>query len=204
MKEGWLFMDKILTIEEIIKLLDLSSKKIEIKTNELYQNKKSDSILSLSKLYKDNEYPFHNDGIQYQFPPKFIILQNKTDNSYKTKTLLIDGLELAKVNSYLFYNSIFTINGNNGFKEKTTIINTSKLLGEKIVRFNPVIMHSNMLHKKELIEECIRNYKEIIEINWRPNSTLIVNNWRFLHSRTKNMDLDIKRELIRTEIYNHE
>ena len=56
-------------------------------------------------------------------------------------------------------------------------------------------------HKKEKIEECINNYKEKIEIEWKPDSTLIINNWRFLHSRTKNLDLNIKRELIRTEIY---
>jgi hypothetical protein len=204
MKEGWIFLEKILSIEEILILLNLKNKRIKLKTNELYQNKKSAATLSLSKLYNNNEYPFHNDGVQYPFPPKYIILQNKTSNSYKTKTLLIDGLKLSQSNLNLFYNSVFTIKGNNGFTERTTIVNSSKLNDEKIIRFNPVIMKSNISNKKGLVEDCIKNYKDVIEIEWQPNSTLIIDNWRYLHSRTKNKDLNIKRELIRTEIYTNE
>ena len=95
MKEGWIYIDKILSIEEIINEIKLNIDNVNIKTTELYQNKKSKAKISLSRLYKDNEYPFHNDGVQYPLPPKFIVLQNKTNNNYKTKTLLIDGYKLS-------------------------------------------------------------------------------------------------------------
>lgn len=201
MKEGWIYIDKILSIEEIINEIKLNIDNVNIKTTELYQNKKSKAKISLSRLFKDNEYPFHNDGVQYPLPPKFIVLQNKTNNNYKTKTLLIDGYKLSEIDKLLFYNSIFKIKGNYGFIERTPILNTNKVQNEKIFRYNPIIMSPIIEHKKEKIEECINNYKEKIEIEWKPDSTLIINNWRFLHSRTKNLDLNIKRELIRTEIY---
>lgn len=201
MKEGWIYIDEILSIEEIIKELNLNIDNVNIKTTELFQNKKSTAKISLSRLFKDNEYPFHNDGVQYPLPPKFIVLQNKTNNNYKTKTLLIDGYKLSEMDKLLFYNSIFKIKGNHGFIERTPILNTNKVPNEKIFRYNPIIMSPIIEHKKEKIEECINNYKEKIEIEWTPNSTLIINNWRILHSRTKNLDLNIKRELIRTEVY---
>lgn len=201
MKEGWIYIDKILSIEEIINEIKLNIDNVNIKTTELYQNKKSKAKISLSRLFKDNEYPFHNDGVQYPLPPKFIVLQNKTNNNYKTKTLLIDGYKLSEIDKLLFYNSIFKIKGNYGFIERTPILNTNKVQNEKIFRYNPIIMSPIIERKKEKIEECINNYKEKIEIEWKPDSTLIINNWRFLHSRTKNLDLNIKRELIRTEIY---
>lgn len=201
MTEGWIYIDKILSINQIINELKLNINHVNIISNDLYQNKKSKAKISLSKLFGDNDYPFHNDGVQYPIPPKFIILQNKTNYYYKTKTLLIDGYKLSEIDKLLFYNSIFNINGNDGFKERTPILNTNKISNEKIFRYNPIIMNSIVAHKKEKVEECIRNYKEKIEIEWKPNSTLIINNWRFLHSRTKNIDLNINRELIRIEIY---
>lgn len=201
MKEGWIYINKILSIEEILNELNLNIDNINIKTNNLQQNKKSKAKISLSLLHKNGEYPFHNDGVQYPIPPKYIVLQNKTNNRYKTKTLLIDGYKLSEIEKGLFYNSIFNITGNNGFKERTTIVNTHKIPNQKIFRYNPIIMNPNILNKKKKIDDCIKEFDEKIEIEWKPNSTLIIDNWRFLHSRTKNLDLTLKRELIRIEIY---
>lgn len=201
MKDGWIYVDNILPINKILDILELNSYNINIKNNELFQNKKSNAKLSLSKLFGDKEYPFHNDGVQYSIPPKFIVLQNNSVNLYKTKTLLIDGYKLSEIDKTLFYNSIFCIKGNNGFTERTPLLNTSKISNQKIFRYNPIIMKSIIGNKKDKVEDYIKNYSEKIEIEWLPHSTLIINNWQFLHSRTKNLDLNIKRELIRTEIY---
>lgn len=204
MKDGWIYLDKCLTINEILKKLNLEEDKVDIKKVELYQNKHSKAKLSLSKIYKDNEYPFHSDGVQYSLPPRFIIIQNQTQNHYKTKTLLIDGLKLSQINKTLFYNSIFKIEGNNDFKERTVIVNSSKINNKVIIRYNPLIMKPNIPNKENLINDCIKNFKEIIKIEWKPKSTLIIDNWRMLHSREKNLDLNLKRELTRTEIYTYE
>lgn len=201
MKEGWKYIQTKISQEEILDLLNLKIENVNVKKNELYQNKNSNARLSLSKIYKDDQYPFHNDGVQYIIPPKYIILQNDTNNHYKTKTLLIDGFKLAEQNKPLFYNSIFRIRGNNGYTERTTIINFDKIPNQALIRFNPVIMDSIILDKKDKVLECLKNYKNIIEIEWKPYSTLIIDNWRFLHSRSKNVDLHLKREIIRTEIY---
>lgn len=201
MNEGWLYIEKILTLEEILILLNLTKDEIKTKTINLFQNKESNAKLSLSKIYGDNAYPFHTDGVQYPIPPKFIILQNHKNHIYKTKTLLIDSFKIANTNRKLFYNSIFTIKGNNNYTERTSIINSTKFANDTIVRFNPIIMRSNFSLRNELVEECFNSYNDFVEICWKPNSTLIINNWRILHSRTKNLDLNNKRELSRIEIY---
>ena len=198
-KKGWFFGSGNLSNDEFLSIFQKKTNDtFFIKTNTLTPNKFSNSKTTLSKIYGLNAFPFHNDGVQNKIPPRFIVLKLKSIEIEVAKTFLLDGFELAMNNPNIFYHSIFNINGN-GFKELTPLIN-ERIIGKKILRYNPVIMDSILKNKKVELEELIRNSSKI-EINWKPKSFLIIDNWRILHSRDSITDPNKERIIERIEFY---
>jgi len=198
--KGWFFGTDEISSENILSDINYyTGFEYFSKTNILTPDKVSSAKLSLSKIYGLNSYPFHTDGAQYEIPPRFLLLINKTKGDNKTKTLLKDGLHLSENNKPLFYNSIFQIRGN-GFKELSPIVNNRKIKEHSILRYNPVIMDSIIKKKKVEINKTIESAKEI-EISWLPKSYLVIDNWRMLHSRTAVEETENSRIIERTEFY---
>ncbi|MRX41363.1 hypothetical protein GJU43_18905 [Flavobacterium sp. LC2016-23] len=198
-KKGWFFGIGNLSNDEFLSILQANTNDtFSIKTNTLTPNKSSNSRITLSKIYGLNAFPFHNDGVQNKIPPRFIVLKLKSSEIEVAKTFLLDGFKLALNNPNIFYHSIFNINGN-GFKELTPLIN-ERIIGKKILRYNPVIMDSILKKKKVELEQLIRNSSKI-EINWKPKSFLIIDNWRILHSRDSITDQNKERIIERIEFY---
>jgi len=198
--KGWYFGTNEISLEKIQdEITSFTNFDYFLKTNILTPNKISSAKLSLSKIYGFNSYPFHTDGVQYEIPPRFLLLINKTIGHNETKTLLKDGFSLAESNKSLFFNSIFKIRGN-GFKELSPIINKRKVKEHSILRYNPVIMDSIIKKKKIEINKVIKGTKEI-EITWLPKSYLVIDNWRMLHSRTEITKSENLRAIERTEFY---
>ncbi|GAA4027205.1 hypothetical protein GCM10022386_08220 [Flavobacterium cheonhonense] len=198
-KNGWFFGNGDFSDNELLSIFQKNTDdSFSIKKNTLTPNKSSDSRITLSKIYGLNAFPFHNDGVQNKIPPKFIVLKLKSSEIEVAKTFLLDGFELALNNQNIFYHSIFNINGN-GFKEITPLIN-KRINGKKMLRYNPVIMDSVIKKKKVELEQIINNSSKI-EINWKPKSFLIIDNWRILHSRDSITNLNKERIIERIEFY---
>ncbi len=196
---GWFLGNGDFSLDEVLLTFQRYTKQtFTIKNNTLTPNKFNSSKITLSKIYGLNAFPFHNDGVQNKTPPRFIILQLKSDEIGVAKTFLLDGFELALKNQNIFYHSIFEINGN-GFKELTPLIN-ERINGKKMLRYNPVIMDSIIKKKKVELEQLLSNSIKI-EIEWKPKSFLIIDNWRVLHSR-ESIDNPTKKRIIeRIEFY---
>lgn len=197
-KDGWYFGEDYSLIDVFTKNIEIQTK-FTAKSNILYPNKIDNSKISLSKLYGLNAFPFHTDGVQFEMPPKYLILNLLSSDVDIAKTLLIDGFQISQNAKSVFYNSIFLLRGNN-FKEWTPLINSGKIKGELILRYNPVIMQP-IIKKKEILLNQILEESPKIEIDWKPNSYLIIDNWRMLHAREAIKNTTNSRVIQRTELY---
>jgi hypothetical protein len=197
--KGWYYGNEKLTESDFLNLFsEITGMDFFIKKNILFLGKESNDKITLSKIYGESAFPFHNDGIQNPTPPRFLVLKLVSLEKDVAKTFLLDGFEIALNNKNLFYNSIFKLRGNS-FTELTPIINVIKF-EQKIIRYNPVIMNSIKKYKKTQIEELISLSDKII-IDWLPEKFLIIDNWRLLHSREKVNNRTKKRIIERLEFY---
>jgi hypothetical protein len=199
LENGWLYINGIFELNSFKKILqDYTKSEFDIVENILSPHKIGDKILTLSKIYGLDQFPFHTDGAQYTIPPRYIVLENKSEDEEIANTNLIDGFKVSAGQENLFYNSIFEIQGN-GFKELTPIINCRKIDKEKILRFNPEIMISVIKRKKTILNNLINNYPRI-KIKWHSNDYLVIDNWRMLHSRDE-VNVNSKRKIRRLSFY---
>ena len=152
---------------------------------------------TLTKIFNTNEFPYHTDGVQYELPPRYIILIRTLEADNYTATTIIDGIKIAENNKDLFFRTSFVIKGN-GFRELSNIVETRD--DEYLLRYNPVIMSSYLLDKKQEIDSIFKKTKSI-KIDWELKNFLIIDNWRMLHSRDAVKESDGKRGLKRVELY---
>lgn len=194
---GWVAFTKKISSKLIVS--ELSKRNLVSYTavaNIIFPSKQSIYRKSLSKLYGFNAFPLHTDGAQDRTPPNYLILQRNKAFSGATKTYLFDSYELFETIPGLG-EKMFLLKGN-GFNEITPL---RKTLNDKILfRYNPVIMKTTSKKTREVLENFFSNASKIA-IDWNSTETLIIDNWRMLHSRGEVKGDDKDRVLERISLY---
>jgi len=139
---------------------------------------------SLSKIYGLSEFPYHTDGAYQKNPPRYIALRyiGKVKSKSPTRIKIFDFELLNAEERYFVKNKIWYVtNGFNRFYSSIWSLSGSK---KNQLRYDPGCMKLVDNHKQQ-----IGKWKSILdkfqeeEIYWEENKTLILDNWRVLHSR---------------------
>lgn len=140
---------------------------------------------SLSKLYGLNSLPFHTDGAYFEIPPKYIILRYVKGIYKPTPTHIMKIFnQLSSHNIDKLKKEIWLVKGRvRNFY--SSIISNTLVENEFVIRFDTGCMKFN--GDNTCIENLLLNIKKenIYCINWETNKTVIINNWKVLHSRPK-------------------
>ncbi len=136
---------------------------------------------SLSSIHGLNRFPFHTDGAHKLIPPRFLAFRYVGTTKIPEPTLLIDfnSKLLSSAENYFINNRIWKIN--NGFKIFYRSIRNHKF---NFIRLDYGCM--KLVDKRKEDEEIMTNIIskfKVIEIHWKRNKIMIVDNWRMMHSR---------------------
>jgi alpha-ketoglutarate-dependent taurine dioxygenase len=140
---------------------------------------------SLSSNFGTDNFPFHTDGAYFVVPPRYIVLRYVEGVPTPTPTLLCDlstlnldqrtrlKFDVWKVHSRTrsFYSSILSENG-------------------QILRYDKCIMSPTNKHTSSFIDDLILAHPKI-QVEWKPNKTIVIDNWASLHARPKVTDEEI-------------
>lgn len=152
---------------------------------------------SLSGKYGLDYFPLHCDTSHWIVPCRYILLACKNASDIPVSTKLLDTLDmnLSSSDRTLVLSSVFLIkNGRKSFY--SSILSSSR----DFIRLDPGCMYPLEDDGKRAME--IYSYtkqKDIVkEINWQIGDILIIDNWRVLHGRGSNPNLD--RALLRVRV----
>lgn len=189
-KQGYMEFYGIPVSEIILKIKG----KHKIEVNQLVPNKPLGSYrTTLSKEFGMDKFPFHTDGANRLIPPHWTILEYAGKEKSKCATLLVDIKELNKIKNHddIFHNEIYLVRGSpHGII--TPLIN-KQIMKESIFRWNGLIMKKLIDKTKDTFEKNIG--EPSFRINWQPHKTVIIDNWRTLHSR-ESVPLDEEKSRI--------
>jgi alpha-ketoglutarate-dependent taurine dioxygenase len=139
---------------------------------------------SLSAHYGTGTFPFHTDTAHWRTPAHYVVLRAVVAHDQCRPTLLIDSrsLQLRSSDRCLLKRAVFAVrSGRSSFL--TTIIPRD----EKFFRFDRDCMFpkSPSAVQASSILTSAETSCPAIEIHWAPNCTLVLDNWRFLHGRSR-------------------
>lgn len=151
---------------------------------------------TLTSIYKQAEFPLHTDGAHKLIPPRWIILEYNGDIKNSTATIIADTMSEQNniKNEDLFHNEVYFVSGGQ-HSFLTTIVNHN-LHKNSIFRWNKHTM--KRLNSRTGIPFEDLKFKKILRIEWEPNQSLIIDNWRMLHGRES-----IKKSNIERTFYRH-
>jgi alpha-ketoglutarate-dependent taurine dioxygenase len=145
---------------------------------------------SLSATYGIDNFPFHTDGAYFPVPPRYMILRYTQGVEPATPTVFIDlntiendiknklkySVWKVKSRKHVFLSSILSANG-------------------EVFRYDPCIMTplNERNNNKVYFENILRSMPKIV-VNWQVNKTIIVDNWKYIHSRpeVKNEEINFR------------
>jgi alpha-ketoglutarate-dependent taurine dioxygenase len=164
--------------------------------HEILQPKKSNDTthFSLSSEYGLDNFPLHTDGAQYSIPPRYMILRAKTDS--ETGTTIANAQLLKKLNLWeIIETTTWIVKADIG-NIYTSLFNRHIVEGCEVLRYNKQIMRClNNKRKSEQVEDAIQNLP-IETINWRKNTTLVIDNWKLLHGREQVKDPNYQNRIL--------
>ncbi|SFI13948.1 P-loop NTPase family protein [Halpernia frigidisoli] len=142
---------------------------------------------SLSANFGTSDFPYHTDGAYFKIPPKFILLRYTNGISKPTPTILCNLQNINSFDKQILKHSVWKV------KSKDSSFYSSILSeDEKIFRFDNCIMqpidmkNDNSTHLEKLISSLPKKI-----INWEINKTVIIDNWKYLHTRPEVKDNEI-------------
>jgi alpha-ketoglutarate-dependent taurine dioxygenase len=143
---------------------------------------------SLSVNFGTNSFPFHTDGAYFKIPPRFIILRYVQGVPSPTPTLLCDLSMLNETEKLELQYGIWKV------KSRTSTFYSSILSDDaKCLRYDPCIMSPiNEKNDNSIFFEQVVASRSTIQVNWQVNKAVVIDNWRYLHTRPK-----VKEEEIR-------
>lgn len=139
---------------------------------------------SLSNIYGETEFPYHTDGAYFTIPPKYICLRYLKGISKPTSTKILPILNYLKpLEKECLFREFYFVRGRH-FSFYTSILEKRIDKGDFFIRFDPGCMRSrnHSTYFEDLITEKIA-FKNLVEIEWYEGKTIIINNWKTLHSR---------------------
>lgn len=136
---------------------------------------------SLSALYGLSAFPFHTDGAHKLTPPRLLAFRYIGTSANPEPTLLLD-FNSRKLNSkeeYFLNNRIWKIHDG-----RKVFYRSIKNPQSRFLRLDTgcMTLTDNTDEDKEFLRDLINKF-DTIRISWKLNKTLIVDNWRMLHSR---------------------
>ncbi len=138
---------------------------------------------SLSHLFGLDEFPLHCDTAHWLIPGNYIVLGCKNPGICGRKTVLLDWREVDFPEDLLVllkYAVFLFRNGKNSFF--SSILSNQN----KFFRYDPGCMYPTDNKSKETLEALSEYFSKIekVEIEWKKDSILIINNWNLLHGRS--------------------
>lgn len=136
---------------------------------------------SLSANYGINDFPFHTDGAYFKIPPRYIILRYLQGISSPTPTLLINLEQIKEVDKQNLKFSIWKVKS-----RSKTFLSTILSDNNDIFRYDQCTMRplNERNDNRIFFENLIGTLPKTI-IEWELNKTVIIDNWKNLHSRPK-------------------
>jgi alpha-ketoglutarate-dependent taurine dioxygenase len=154
---------------------------------------------SLSKVHAVGEFPLHIDTAHWLTPCRYVMLACVSPGSASRPTLLMDArrLPLSEHQSSVLHSTPLRVtNGRNSFF--STILSKAR----PFVRFDPGCMTATTPDGANALAILERqNWPDYIEnVQWKPGTVLVMDNWRMLHGRGHGDCSDSDRKLLRISI----
>lgn len=152
--------------------------------------------MSLSAQYGTGAFPFHTDTAHWRIPARYILLHAVRPGRGQRRTRLIDSrsLRFSSGDVELMERAVFTIrSGRNSF------LGSIMSRSERFIRFDPGCMFpaaESARRAERGLVSLLRGAAEVL-IDWAPGDAVIIDNWRFLHSRADAVIADEDRLLHR-------
>jgi alpha-ketoglutarate-dependent taurine dioxygenase len=163
------------------------------------QNKQIAKPNTLSAKFSTGEFPYHTDTAHWPIPARYMILACIDPGAGSRETHLLDStkLELTASECNLLNSTPFRIvNGRKSFF--STILQKNR----SFIRHDPGCMVPTE-ERGEVAQKmfCRDRFDSlVVPIKWEPQKVLIIDNWRFLHGRSKSICNDSNRKLLRVYI----
>lgn len=152
---------------------------------------------SMSAVYGKGVLPFHTDLAHVKVPPRLVLLRAKIiEDNYPTHICRLQRLWNNDEAILKLKRAVWFVNGGRG-KFYTSII--SQFHDFQFIRFDPCCMKpalSSFIESYEFLMNLVvdSGYDEII---WNEGLTIIIDNWKSLHSRSDTSKLTRLRILER-------
>ena len=151
---------------------------------------------SLSRAHGDGAFPFHTDTAHWSTPCRFVLLACKNSGIGSRATRLIDSkqLELTEAEYSQLKTAPFQVR--NGRKSFFTSIMSGDCYG---IRFDMGCMRAATSEGNQLVSLLCDRFErsEALDIHWRINDILLIDNYRLLHARSGSTIPDPVREILR-------
>jgi hypothetical protein len=149
---------------------------------------------SLSSRYGLGAFPWHTDSVQQVQPPRWLLLRSLGESN--TPTCLLDGTELTtgfEIENSLSSGSWLIDLGDRSFF--ASVVRST----DRAIRWNPDLMRPANAPTAETDEKLRRALESVKgqEHLWRTGEVLLIDNFRWLHSRPAISAGERKRELER-------
>jgi hypothetical protein len=141
---------------------------------------------SLSSIYGLGEIPFHTDGVYHPIPPKYMILQARTNVPFALRILDFQQLDFSPQELATLSHDVWIVNG---YLKKFygAILSNSLVRDKTVIRYNQMGMvpcDQNHTVAGKILASKLEN-ADYFSLYFTANSILILNNWRMLHGRDK-------------------
>ncbi|MBB3231961.1 TauD/TfdA family dioxygenase [Halomonas stenophila] len=154
---------------------------------------------SLSAQYQLSSFPFHVDTAHWPTPCRYIVMGCKSSGICGRETHLIDWelLQLKHSDINLLKNAVFLVkDGRRSFYSSIVSDNNP------FIRYDIGCMHTTDRDSEialQVLNSAFDNAKKI-DIEWKENDILVLDNWRMLHGRSSSSNafgMNSSRELHR-------
>jgi hypothetical protein len=154
---------------------------------------------SLSKLFGMGSFPLHTDTAHWPVPARFVILAD-VGVLHDRPTLLLGRAEfLAHFDPADVGHSVWKAPGPSGSFLCSLSFHTIEGFG---TRFDPVCMQPQNAAAQSVIDRFAAICPEPIQITWKQNRLLVIDNWHVLHGRASSAMLDSGKRVLKRVLIN--
>jgi len=134
---------------------------------------------SLSANFGISQFPFHTDGAYFIKPPRYIILRYVQGVIEPTPTIFVNLEEIENIHKGRLKYPVWKV------KSRTSTFYSSILSdNDEIFRYDPCVMEpmNDKNNNKTYFENLIMSLPKTV-VDWSINKTIIIDNWKNIHSR---------------------
>jgi L-asparagine oxygenase len=159
---------------------------------------------SLSERYGCGSFPFHTDFAFRAIPPRFILLSNETNIHFERQTYISRFIDLPSAMLDLLLKSSWRLlsSGHHYLVQSSFVLDRERGLRWDRDFLNPA--NAEALEATRVLNSAMLGRSS--QVDWRPSSAVLIDNWRCAHARGGQLETDIydaNRKLTRTEFWTH-